>query len=114
MRGAGFGLIVCRWVVLFGGLEQKSGKEGSLLSACVSTHGVWLLASDQELFMPYDEFPWFKDAPVSSIINVQEMSPGHFCWPDLDVYLSLESIIHPERFPLTSSATSTSADCLNN
>ncbi len=80
----------------------------------ISTHGVWLLASDQELFMPYDEFPWFKDAPVRSIINVQEMSPGHFCWPDLDVDLSLESILHPERFPLKSSAHSASADCLNN
>ncbi len=66
----------------------------------ISTHGVWLLASGQELFMPYDEFPWFKDAPVRSIINVQETSPGHFYWPDLDVDLSLESIIHPERFPL--------------
>lgn len=66
----------------------------------ISTHGVWLLASDQELFMPYDEFPWFKDAPVRSIINVQEMSPRHFYWPDLDVDLSLESILHPERFPL--------------
>ena len=66
----------------------------------ISTHGVWLLASAQELFMPYDEFPWFKDAPVRSSINVHEMSPGHFYWPDLDVDLSLESIIHPERFPL--------------
>jgi hypothetical protein len=66
----------------------------------ISTHGVWLLASNQELFMPYDEFPWFKDAPVRSIINVQEMSPGHFYWPAFDVDLSLESIIHPERFPL--------------
>jgi hypothetical protein len=100
VRGAGFGLIFCRWVVLFGELERKSGKGGSVVSACVATHGVWLLASDQELFMPYDEFPWFKDAPVRSIINVQEMSPGHFYWPDLDVDLSLESIIHPERFPL--------------
>ena len=114
VRKAGFGLIFRRWVVLFGGLERKSRKGGSLVSACVSTHGVWLLASAQELFMPYDEFPWFKDAPVRSIINVQEMSPGHFCWPDLDVDLSLESIIHPERFPLKSSATSASTDCLNN
>ena len=25
----------------------------------ISTHGVWLLAHGKELFMPYDEFPWF-------------------------------------------------------
>ena len=36
----------------------------------VSSHGVWLLAGDKEMFMPYDEFPWFKDAPVGKILNV--------------------------------------------
>jgi hypothetical protein len=73
----------------------------------ISTHGVWLLAAEHELFMAYDEFPWFKNAPVKHIINVQELSPGHFFWPDLDVDLSLESIIHPERFPLTAQAGAT-------
>ena len=29
----------------------------------ISTHGVWLLARNKELFMPYDDFPWFKDQP---------------------------------------------------
>ncbi len=66
----------------------------------ISTHGVWLLASGHELFMSYDEFPWFKDEPVKHIINIQAVSPGHFYWPDLDVDLSLESISHPERFLL--------------
>ncbi len=79
----------------------------------ISTHGVWLLASEYELFMPYDEFPWFKDAHIRSIINVQEISPGHFYWPDLDVDLTAESILHPECFPLKSNAISASADCFN-
>jgi len=30
----------------------------------VSTYGVWLLAGDRELFMSYEDFPWFKDMPV--------------------------------------------------
>jgi len=68
----------------------------------ISSHGVWLLYDDKELFMPYDEFPWFKDQPVKSIINVEEQSSGHFYWPDIDVDLSMESIEHPERFPLKS------------
>ncbi|WP_394707314.1 DUF2442 domain-containing protein [uncultured Desulfobacter sp.] len=33
------------------------------------------------------------------MINVEEPSPGHFYWPDLDVDLGVESIEHPERFP---------------
>ena len=38
----------------------------------ISTHGVWLRAHDKELFMSYDDFPWFKDQEVKAIINVEE------------------------------------------
>ncbi len=68
----------------------------------ISSHGVWLLSNDKELFMSYEDFPWFKDQPVKSIINVEEQSPGHFYWPEMDVDLTIESIEHPERFPLKS------------
>ena len=66
----------------------------------ISSHGIWLLAGDREHFLAYDEFPWFKDVPVGKILNVEQHTPGHFYWPDLDVDLGMESIEHPERFPL--------------
>ncbi|MES9901407.1 MAG: DUF2442 domain-containing protein [Sedimenticola sp.] len=66
----------------------------------ISAHGVWLLAHNKELFIPYDDFPWFKDQTVKSIINVEEPSSGHFYWPDIDVDLTDEMIEHPDRFPL--------------
>lgn len=66
----------------------------------VSAHGVWLLAGEKELFMSYDDFPWFKDIAIGQILNVQEPSPCHFYWPDLDVDVGMETIEHPERFPL--------------
>jgi len=66
----------------------------------ISSHGIWLLAHGKELFLPYDRFPWFLDQTISSIVNVEESSPGHFYWPDLDVDLTAEIIDHPERFPL--------------
>ena len=66
----------------------------------ISSHGLWLLANGSERFMSYEDFPWFMDVPVSKIMNVTEPSPGHFYWPDLDVDLGIESIEHPERFPL--------------
>jgi hypothetical protein len=66
----------------------------------ISGNGVWLLTNDKELFMPYEEFPWFKDAPVAKILKVEQPQPGHFYWPDLDVDLTVEIIEHPERFPL--------------
>ena len=65
----------------------------------ISSFGVWLLVRDKEMFLPYDEFPWFKDRPVREILNVEELQPGHFYWPELDVDLTEEIIEHPERFP---------------
>jgi len=61
---------------------------------------VWLLVRNRELFMSYDDFPWFREQPVKSIVQVEEQSPGHFHWPDIDVDLTMEMIEHPERFPL--------------
>jgi hypothetical protein len=66
----------------------------------ISAHGVWLLAHGKEYFMSYEDFPWFKDLAVKAIINVEEQSPGHYYWPDIDVDLSSEIIEHPENYPL--------------
>ncbi len=66
----------------------------------ISNHGVWLLAGGREWFMSYDDFPWFRDVAVGKILNIEEPTPGHYYWPDLDVDLTKEIISHPERFPL--------------
>ncbi len=58
----------------------------------ISGHGVWLFAGDRKLFMSYEDFPWFKDAPVSKILNLEEPTSGHFYWPDLDVDLTADRI----------------------
>jgi hypothetical protein len=66
----------------------------------ISQHGFWLLIDGRELFAPFDEFPWFKQAPVEAILKLERPSPGHLHWPELDVDLSVDSIEHPERYPL--------------
>ena len=66
----------------------------------ISTHGVWLLAGEDELFLSCEDVPWCKDTSVGKILNVREPTPGHCYWPDLDVDLGLATIRHPDRFPL--------------
>jgi hypothetical protein len=66
----------------------------------ISEHGIWLSLRDRELFLSYQDFPWFKDAPVSAVLNVQLSQPHHLYWPALDIDLAVESIEHPEKFPL--------------
>jgi hypothetical protein len=68
----------------------------------ISKHGFWLLLDGRELFLPFAEFPWFRDVPVGKLLNVELPQPHHLYWPDLDVDLAVESIEHPERFPLIS------------
>lgn len=81
--------------------SQPLGKHISAVEITnISSHGIWLISNDQELFIPFEEFPWFKDASIGKILNVEESSPGHFYWPELDVDLGIESIEHPEKFPL--------------
>jgi hypothetical protein len=70
----------------------------------ISTHGLWLLTSHGEHFLAFADFPWFRDATVRQIHNVEEPTPGHYFWPDLDVDLSLNIIKDPAKFPLTAKA----------
>ena len=66
----------------------------------VSSHGIWLLADGQERFLSFDDFPWFKDAPIGKVLNVERVAEGHFRWPELDIDINIDSIEHPEKYPL--------------
>lgn len=70
----------------------------------VSQHGIWLLANDRERFLPHENFPWFREATIGQVLNVEQPSLDHFHWPELDVDLSAKSIDHPEEYPLKSSS----------
>jgi len=70
----------------------------------VSAHGFWLFVGARELFVPFQQFPWFRDASIRAITNVQLPSPHHLYWPDLDIDLAVESIEHPAKYPLVSQA----------
>ena len=77
------------------------GASTSLLEVTnISKHGFWLLLDDQELFLSFTQFPWFRAAPVAAILNVERLHAEHLYWPDLDVDLELDSIRSPEQYPL--------------
>ena len=58
--------------------------------------------NEQEVFLPFDQFSWFREAPVGKLLNVELVAPRHLYWPDLDIDLSVESVFHPEWLPLVS------------
>ena len=85
---------------------MKSAQRGKSTSAVevtnVSGNGFWLLLDTEEVFVEFKQFPWFKEASIAQLLHVSRPAPHHLYWPDLDVDLAVESIEHPERFPLTS------------
>ncbi len=66
----------------------------------ISKHGFWLLLGEQEVFLPFETFPWFREAPVGKVLHVERPSEYHLYWPELDIDLEVESLFHPERYPL--------------
>ncbi len=70
----------------------------------VSPGGFWLLLDERELFLPFKQFPWFQDATIREITTVERPTAHHLYWPELDIDLAVDSIEHPDRFPLLSKA----------
>jgi hypothetical protein len=68
----------------------------------ISCDGLSLRVGREDLFLAFDHFPWFRRASVEKIRHIEQPSPEHLFWPELDIDLSIESIRHPERFPLVS------------
>ncbi len=81
---------------------------GTITSAAevtnISCHGFWMLLGDEELLLSYEQFPWFRQATVEQITNVERPTPDHLYWPSLDIDLSVSAIRRPQDFPLMSRA----------
>jgi hypothetical protein len=72
----------------------------------VSRHCLWILVDEEELAIPFSDFPWFKGGTIDEVMNVLRPSEDHLYWPDLDVDLSVASIRNPSGFPLRAKVTS--------
>ena len=66
----------------------------------ISEHGFWIFLKAKEYFLPFEQFPWFKNANVQQISEVQLWHDSHLYWPSLDVDLSFSIIEHPEKYNL--------------
>ena len=82
--------------------SDVSGKNISKIEITnISIHGIWLLFIEKEYFLPYSQFPWFKDSKLSEIQNIKIIHKDHLYWPELDVDLSKNILDNLESYPLT-------------
>ena len=81
--------------------SRELGKNTSEIEVTnISLHGFWVFVEGTEHFLPYEKFPWFKDARVSEILDVELLHGFHLHWPKLDVDLDIASLKNPGQFPL--------------
>jgi hypothetical protein len=82
---------------------MNSSQPGTVTSTSevtsVSEAGFSIRWEGRDLTVSFDQFPWFKSETNGVLSDFQEVSPGHFYWPQLDVDLTAEMIDHPELFP---------------
>jgi len=88
---------------------MKSAPRGDSTSGVellnVSPHGMWILVDDAEHYLPFEQFPWFRDATVAQLSLIERPRRSHLRWPQLDVDLELDAVEHPEAYPLVSGGT---------
>lgn len=66
----------------------------------INAQGIMLSVCGHDYFISYNRILWMHDAPIRSVLNVQMSGPEAIEWPDLDVDLEIDSLRHPERYPL--------------
>jgi hypothetical protein len=64
------------------------------------SNGITIEAQGNTYFLPYSTNPWFENAKVSDVFNIEPVGKSGIRWDALDVDLAIESIIHPEKYPL--------------
>jgi len=79
---------------------RKSAVNTLVSVLMINAQGIMISVQGHDYFLSYNRIPWMQDAPIRSVLNVRMSGPEAIEWPDLDVDLEIDSLRHPERYPL--------------
>lgn len=79
---------------------KKLGKNTSAEVSHISPHGIWVLVGQKEYLLSFADYPWFAEAQISQIHQLELLHESHLRWPDLDVDIDLLSLENPDAYPL--------------
>lgn len=66
----------------------------------INDKGLMLSVLGQDYFISFNRLPWMKDAAIRDVLDVQMCGDDAIEWPKLDIDLEINSLKHPERYPL--------------
>lgn len=84
-------------------MQTTSKNNTSSISAdvlMINDRGIMISVQGQDYFLSYNRVPWMRDATINEVLDVQMSGKNAIVWPKLDVDLEVESLKHPERYPL--------------
>ncbi len=84
-------------------METNSRENSQSTSASVlmiNTQGIMISVQGCDYFLSYNRIPWMKDARISDVLNIRMSGRSAIEWEALGVDLEIESLKHPERYPL--------------
>ena len=71
----------------------------------IARFGFWLIITSQkdnwqEYFIPFHDYPDFKEAKINEIMNVKMLSFNQIHWSDLDIDIEVDALNNPDDYPL--------------
>ena len=81
-------------------ISNNSTDNTSASVLMINAQGIMLSVCGHDYFLSYNRIPWMQDTPIRSVLNVKMSGPEAIEWPDLDVDLEIDSLRHPEKYPL--------------
>lgn len=66
----------------------------------INGQGIMISVCGQDYFLSYNRIPWMREASINDVLDVRMCGSEAIEWPRLDIDLEIESLRHPERYPL--------------
>ena len=80
--------------------STTNGKDTSVKVHAIVANGITIEVHGNVYFLPYHSNPWFENAKVADVFNIEPVGRTGIRWDNLDVDLAIESLTHPEKYPL--------------
>jgi len=85
-------------------IKMNSSKSGTIISdfkvTSINDLGFWALVEDKEYFIPFANYPEFKEASINQIFQMEFTPPSQLHWTLLDIDIELQALTFPDFFPL--------------
>lgn len=79
---------------------KTNSQSTSVSVLMINMQGIILTVLGQDYFISYNRVPWLRDARISDVLNVKMCGHSAIEWEALGIDLEIESLKHPERYPL--------------